>query len=121
MSSTTRTRLASVGFALAGLRSLLESEPNARIHFGATVAVVAAGLLLRLTALEWCALVAAMSLVWLAEALNTAIETLCDLVHPEQHPLVGRAKDVAAAGVLAAAMGAAVIGVLVFGPRLWRA
>ena len=54
-----------------------------------------------------------------AEAVNTAVETLADAVKPERHPLVGRAKDLAAAGVLLAAMAAATVGLLVFGPRVW--
>jgi diacylglycerol kinase len=68
--------------------------------------------------MEWCALVSAIALVWAAEALNTAVELLTDLVQPERHPLAGRAKDAAAAGVLLASIGAAVIGALVFLPRL---
>jgi diacylglycerol kinase (ATP) len=114
------TRLASFGFALRGVRALLAAEPNARIHLLATVAAIGLGFALRITPLEWCAIVAAIALVWAAEAFNTAIETICDLVHPEPHPLVARAKDVAAAGVLGAAVGAAVIGALVFGERLLR-
>jgi diacylglycerol kinase (ATP) len=112
------TRAASFGFAFRGLQALLAAEPNARIHLMATVAAIAFGAVLRLTPLEWCAVVVAIALVWMAEALNTAVETICDLVHPEQHPLVARAKDVAAAGVLCAAIGAALIGALVFGARL---
>jgi diacylglycerol kinase (ATP) len=114
------TRIASFGFAFRGLQAMLAAEPNARIHLLATVAAVGLGAALHLTALEWCAVVAAIALVWMAEALNTAIETICNLVHPEPHPLVARAKDVAAAGVLCAAIGAAVIGALVFGARLLR-
>lgn len=114
------TRLASFGFAFRGLRALVAGEPNARIHLLATVVAVGLGATLRLTPLEWCAVVAAIALVWVAEALNTAVEAICDLVHPEPHPLVARAKDVAAAGVLCAAVGAAVIGTLVFGARLLR-
>jgi diacylglycerol kinase (ATP) len=112
------TRAASFGFAFRGLQALLAAEPNARIHLMATVAAIAFGAVLRLTPLEWCAVVVAIALVWMAEALNTAVETICDLVHPEPHPLVARAKDVAAAGVLCAAIGAALIGALVFGARL---
>ena len=114
------TRAASFGFAIRGLQALLAAEPNARIHLLATVAALALGAVLHLAPLEWCAVVAAIALVWMAEALNTAVETICDLVHPEHHPLVARAKDVAAAGVLCAALAAAAIGALVFGARLVR-
>ena len=94
-------------------------EPNARIHLVATLAVVTGGWSLRVTRMEWALLVIAMALVWVAEALNAAIERLADVVSPERDPRIGRAKDLAAAGVLASAVGAATIGVLVFGPRIW--
>jgi diacylglycerol kinase (ATP) len=58
--------------------------------------------------------------VWTAEALNTAFEFLCDVASPEFHPLVKQAKDVAAAAVLIAAMGATIIGLLVFVPHVFR-
>ncbi len=56
--------------------------------------------------------------MWIAEAFNTALEALADAVHPERHEGVGRAKDVAAGGVLVAAIAAAVIGAAIFGPRI---
>ena len=114
------SRLSSFGYAIRGLRTLVATEPNARIHLVLTIAVVVLGAVLRLAPLEWCAVAGAIALVWAAEALNSAVEAVCDLVHPEPHPLVARAKDVAAGGVLCAAAGAAVIGALVFGPRLLR-
>jgi diacylglycerol kinase (ATP) len=111
-------RLASMRCAARGLVDLLASEHNARVHAAATLAVVVAGLLLRVTAVEWALLVGAMALVWTAEALNAAVERLADVVRPGQDAGVGRAKDLAAGGVLASAIGAALIGLLVFVPRL---
>jgi diacylglycerol kinase (ATP) len=61
-----------------------------------------------------------MVAVWTAEALNTAFELLCDVASPEFHPLVEKAKDVAAGAVLIAAIGAAAVGLLVLGPPLLR-
>lgn len=112
-------RLHSFRYALAGLRTLLLTQHNAWIHAAATVVVVAAGLALGLSRADWCWLVLAMTLVWMAEALNTALEFLADAVTQEFHPLILQAKDVAAAAVLIAAIGALVIGLLVFGPHLW--
>ena len=66
----------------------------------------------------WGLLVLAMALVISAELGNTALEFLADALHPGEKPLVGWAKDVAAAGVLVAALGAALVGLLVLGPRL---
>jgi len=113
-------RLHSFRYALAGLRTLLMTQHNAWIHAVATVLVVVAGLVLGLSAAEWCWLVLAMTLVWMAEALNTALEFLADAVTQDFHPLILQAKDVAAAAVLIAAIGALVIGLLVFGPHLWQ-
>lgn len=111
-------RLRSFRYALAGLHSLLRTQHNAWIHAAATVVVIAAGSYFRLGAPEWLWLVLAMTLVWMAEAFNTALEFLADAVTQEQHPLIGQAKDLAAAAVLLAAIGALIIGVLVFGPHL---
>lgn len=110
--------VASVGYALRGLRTQFATQVNTRIHAVATVLVVALGFWCGLTRLEWCAIVAAIGLVWTAEGLNTALEFLTDLVSPEHHPLAEKAKDVAAGAVLAAAIAAAVIGALIFLPKL---
>jgi diacylglycerol kinase (ATP) len=114
-------RLASFRYALRGLGVLLGSQHNAWIHAAATAAACALGVLLGISTLEWCAVVLAIVAVWVAEALNTAFEFLCDAVSPERSPQVERAKDVAAAAVLVAAAGAGVVGLFVFGPALLRA
>ena len=97
---------------------MLASQHNAWIHAVATVVVVGAGLLWRIAPAEWCAIVLAVVAVWMAEGLNTALEFLADATSPTFHPLIGKAKDVAAGAVLLAAMGAVVIGLLIFGPRV---
>jgi diacylglycerol kinase (ATP) len=104
--------------AIEGIRVLLATQANARIHAMAVVVVVAAGWYFRITRMEWCAVVASIGLVLTAEGINTAIETVVDLVSPERHPLACRAKDVAAGAVLLAALTAGIIGLLVFGPRV---
>jgi diacylglycerol kinase (ATP) len=114
------SRLESFRCAFRGVGTLLASQPNAWIHLAATVCAVGLGLLLGISRLEWCAVVFAIVLVWAAEALNSAFEFLCDAVSPEFHPLVQKAKDVAAAAVLLTAGGAVAIGLLVFGPHLLR-
>ncbi len=113
-----RGRAASVAHALGGIARLLRSEPNARIHAGATLSVLALGLWLGLGRLEWAALALAIGLVWSAEALNSAFEALCDAVRPEPDPRVARAKDLAAGGVLLAALAATALGALLLGPPL---
>ena len=111
-------RARSFGHAFRGLAALLASQHNSWIHAAATVAVVALGLWLAVSRLEWALLVLAIAAVWVAEAFNTALEWLCDARTREQDPLIGRAKDVAAVGVLLAAVGAVVVGLLVLGPPL---
>jgi diacylglycerol kinase (ATP) len=111
-------RVRSFGHAFAGVAALLTTQHNAWIHALATVAVLVAGVVLRVSALEWALLCLAIGLVWLAEGLNTALEALCDRVAPEPHPLVRRAKDVAAGGVLLAACAAAAAGLIIFLPKL---
>lgn len=113
-------RLRSFGHAFRGLKVLLQTQANARIHAVATVLVVAAGLMFGISLLEWALIVLAILCVWVAEAINTSIEFLVDLASPKAHPLAGKAKDVAAGAVLAAAIGAALIGGFVFGPHILK-
>ena len=112
------SRIESFGYAARGLVALVATQANARIHLAATVAVVAAGFALDVSASDWRWLVAAICAGWAAEAGNTAVESLADAVHPQSHPLVGRAKDCAAGAVLVTAIGAAITGGLVLGPHL---
>jgi len=113
-----RARLASFSYAIAGLAELVRTQANARIHLAATVAVVALGLVVGLVAWEWVSIVFAITIVWMAEALNTAIEHTCDVVTRDVHPTIRAAKDIAAGAVLAAASGAAVVGAIVFLPHI---
>jgi len=111
-------RLRSLRWAWRGIRVMLASQHNAWLHAVASVIVVAAGLMLRLSVAEWCWIVLAAMAVWTAEALNTAIEFLTDVASPQFHPTAGKAKDVAAGAVLLTAIGAVIIGALVFGPHV---
>ena len=111
-------RLRSIQFALYGLKEVLITQQNAWVHLCATVITIIAGMFLRLSMLEWCVLALAITLGWVAEALNTAFEVLCDVTSPDFHPLVKKSKDVAAAAVLLSAIGAIIIGALIFGPKL---
>lgn len=114
-----KARLKSVSHALDGIGALLASQHNARIHAVATVLVLGLGLLLQLQPWEWCTVILSVAIVWVAEALNTSIEFLCDVASPEFNPKIRLAKDVAAGGVLIASIGAAIVGIVVFLPRIW--
>lgn len=109
-------RLRSFGFAFAGLAWMVRTQGNAQIHALATVIVAIAGLALRVSGNDWLWLIAAMAMVWISEALNTALEQLCDVVSPGRREAIRRAKDVAAGAVLVAAMAAAAIGLTVLWP-----
>jgi len=111
-------RVRSFVYAGRGVRIMLLSQHNAWIHAALTMCVVTAGIVAGVTRVEWCLLVLAIVAVWTAESLNTAFEFLCDVASPEFHPLVEKAKDVAAGAVLTSAVGAAVIGPLIFIPYL---
>lgn len=99
---------------------MLVTQHNAWLHAVATCAVVAAGVVWDVSAVDWCLLALATMAVWTAEALNTAFEFLTDVASPAFHPLAEKAKDVAAGAVLLTAIGAAVVGLIVFGPRVWN-
>jgi diacylglycerol kinase (ATP) len=113
-------RFRSMFYAQRGIRLMLRSQHNAWIHAAATMAVITAAFIFKCDRSEWCWLVIAMMSVWTAEALNTAFEFLCDVASPAFHPTVEKAKDVAAGGVLISAIGAAVIGAIVFWPHLFH-
>jgi len=115
---TLAARARSFRNAFRGVALLLRSEPNAWIHLTAALAACALGVLLEIPREGWLWLVAAIAGVFAAEAFNSALESLADATHPAPHPLVGRAKDLAAAAVLIAAAGAAAIGFLVLGRPL---
>ncbi|NLV16218.1 MAG: diacylglycerol kinase family protein [Syntrophomonadaceae bacterium] len=104
--------------ALNGLRTALRNERNLKIHFAMTLVVIFAGLLLRLTLMEWSFIVIAIVMVWATELLNTSIEGIANQVSSQFSPEIGHAKDVAAGAVVVAALGAVIIGILVFGPKI---
>ena len=111
-------RIRGVRYALRGVGVMLRTQHNAWVHAVATAAALIASFALQISPGEWLAIILAIIVVWAAEALNTAFESLCDIASPEFHPTVERAKNVAAGAVLISAVGAAVIGLLIFGPKL---
>ena len=111
-------RLKAFTYAISGAWVFIRTQHSAWIHLCATVVVVCAGFKLNITKTDWLFLVIAMTMVWVAECMNTAIETLCDQVSTEFKPLIKKSKDVAAGAVLLAAIGAAIIGVIVFLPYI---
>jgi len=102
-----------------GFVTVLRTEWNFRIHAVMAALVTLAGFVFRIDTGEWLAVILSAGLVFMAEVFNTAIEYLADAVHPEADQGVGMAKDAAAGGVLIAAVAAAVVGAIVFLPKIW--
>ena len=113
-------RLQSFRYAASGIVFMLRTQHNAWIHLTVTVVVCLTGWWLRLSGADWRWLTVAIVLVWVAETMNTAFEYLCDVVSPEFHVSVAKAKDIAAGAVMICSAGAVVLGLLTFWPYLWK-
>jgi diacylglycerol kinase len=111
--------IASFRFAFAGIRYLFSTQRNAQIHLLIGACAVSLGLVLGLARWEWLVLLLTIMLVLAAEGINTAIEASVDLSTPDRHPLAKTAKDVGAGTVLICAIGAVIVGCIIFGPHLW--
>ena len=110
--------LRSFGYAIEGLAQLVRRQRNAQIHLVLTIVACAAAWAWGLSRIEWLILILTIGLVLGLEAVNTAVEAVVDLVSPQFHPLAKLAKDVAAGGVLLAALCALGVALLLFGERL---
>ena len=102
--------------AFAGILWVLKTQHNFQIHIAATVVVLILAAILGLSALEFTILVVAIVLVWVAEMVNTAIESITDLIYEQHHVRAKVAKDVAAGMVLIASTGAVILAILIFAP-----
>jgi diacylglycerol kinase len=109
-------RARSIRHALRGIVTLLGSQPNAQFHLLAAAVVIGAACYWQLAARDWALLAIAIGVVWSLEAINTALEVLCDKVEPDYDPKIKVVKDVAAAGVFLAATMAVAVGLAVFLP-----
>jgi diacylglycerol kinase len=105
--------------AFKGIAFAFRHERNVKIHSLSTVLVYAAGWYFKVNRLDYLWLTSAVALVWVTELLNTSIEQLTNLVHPEQHPTAGRVKDLAAAAVLLASIYAVTVAILIFFPYIF--
>jgi len=112
-------RLLSFKYAFKGTAYFLKTQPNGRIHLVLAVIVVVLGIITAISVTEWIMLIFAIGLVISMELLNTSIESLTDLLSPEIHPKAGLVKDLAAAAVLVSAIAAAIIGSIIFIPKIF--
>jgi diacylglycerol kinase (ATP) len=120
---TIRGRLRSFRHAAMGMWFVMRSQHNAWVHAAATVLALVLAVVLHVnvrpfTPGEWCDLVVAIVLVWVAETFNTGLEILAEAISKERHPILKVAKDVAAAAVLLSALGAIIVGAILFVPPL---
>ncbi len=110
----------SVSFALNGLLELIRHERNFQIHIVAFIGVLALGLFFGISSMEWVVIFLISALVMGLEAINTALEKLCDLYSTEANERIKKIKDLAAGAVLIAAVFALCIAVVVFLPYMKR-
>ncbi len=110
----------SLGFALNGLLQLIRYERNFQIHVAAFIGVLALGIFFGISSMEWLVIFLISALVMGLEAINTAIEYLCDLYSIETDKRIKKIKDIAAGAVLIAAIFAVCIAVVVFLPYVKR-
>ena len=113
-----KKRIESFGYAFKGIATLFRTQINARIHLIVLMGVIPAGFFFKINTTEWCFIALASGAVLAAEAMNTAIEFVVDLVSPQYNELAGKAKDVAAAGVLLTVFGAVLAGLIIFLPKI---
>lgn len=113
-------RKRSFRFAFSGWWYVLRTQRNAWIHATASISVILFSIWLQIDRYEWMIILLAISIVWIAEFLNTALEAVVDLASQhEYNDLAKRGKDVGAAAVLIAAATSALIGLMILGPPLW--
>jgi len=105
-------------YAFDGLVVFFRHERNGRIQLMVAVFVVVMGLLFTVSAGEWIVLLLCIASVLSMEMTNSAIEKICNLVHPKYHPAVKVIKDISAAAVLWASVISGIIGVIIFLPKI---
>jgi diacylglycerol kinase len=115
------SRLKSFGYAFAGIGFMLRTQHNAWLHLVATVLVLGLAAFLKVRLDDWRWLIAAILMVWSAEAFNTAVEYVCNVVSPGYSLVVKNAKDIAAGAVLISAVCALFIGIITFWPYVQAA
>jgi undecaprenol kinase len=110
--------LHSFRFAFAGIKSCFKNEINFKVHIIFLVVAVLLGAILKIAPTEWVAIIVCMGLVLAMEMINTAIETLCNIVYKDFHPAIKKIKDIAAGAVLVVATCSFVTGAIIFVPKI---
>lgn len=105
-------------YAIQGFISSFKTERNMKIHILATLIVIILGIILKINIIEWCFCIISIIIVISAELFNTAIETIVDMVCPQKNEKAKLAKDISASAVLVLAIGTAIIGIIIFIPKI---
>ncbi len=106
------------GFAFYGWFLFIKRERNGQIQLAIAVLAIACSIALHISEQQWITVLFCIAAVLSLEMLNTAVEKLCDLVHPGYHPTIKVIKDVSAAAVLWTSIISAIIGSLIFLPKI---
>ena len=109
----------SFSYAWDGLKAVFRTEHNTWIHLSLTFVAIILGFILKISKGEFLAIIIAMTMVWVAEIFNTAIEKTMDFISKEKHPQIKLVKDLAAAAVLITAMSAVIVGAIIFLPKIF--
>jgi len=118
MAAFLKKHLRSYVFALRGLQKCFSRPSNLWVEALIGVLVIFLGLFYQISGAEWLAVILAIGLVVSTEIMNTAIEAVLDFLHKEHHEDIGKAKDIAAAAVLLAALASGTVGLVIFIPKL---
>lgn len=118
-SFSAKERMKSFNHAFRGLYLLIADEHNMRIHVLLAVLAISMGIFFRVDNVEWMVIIVCIGLVWMAEAFNSAIEKMMDHLSPENHKNVQNIKDISAAAVLICAIAVAIVGSIIFIPKIF--
>ena len=113
-----KKRIKSFKYAFDGLKVLFKEEHNSWIHATATICVIAAGFLFRISMFEWIAVIISIGMVLSAEIVNSSLERTADFIKAERDDRKRDIKDLGAAAVLVCAISAAIVGLIIFLPKI---
>ena len=106
-------------YTFQGIISSLKQEKNMKVHIIIMIIVIICGIIFKISKIEWIICIILFALVISLELVNTSIEKTVDLITQEKNEIAKIAKDVAAGAVLVAAIAAAIIGLLIFVPKIF--
>lgn len=113
-----KSLLDSFKYAMQGIKTAIKAERNMKVHVLLMLIVIIAGIVLKISSFEWIVCVILFGLVISAELINTSLEAIVDIIMPDLHPKAKVAKDIAASSVLVIAVVSAIVGMIIFIPKI---